>query len=88
MIIKFNNNCTMETTFTVDDFKNNDAFLKERLCSVYKFIKKRYRQFSAESMRKEKEKILQSKEYKALEKEQQSYICRFYNIAIKRLTNK
>lgn len=86
MTTTFKNNCTIQTTFSVDDFKNNDAFLKERLYAVYKFIKKRH--FSAENMKKEKEKILQDKEYKALEKEQQSYVTRFYNIAIKRLSNK
>lgn len=82
MIVKLTENSKQIIHYEADDFIKDFNFLKERLFSVYKFIRKRH--FPYSSMILEKEKTTSHKEYKKMPNELKKYINRFYDIAIKR----
>lgn len=81
----FNRNYTITTTYDENDF-NEFSFLKKRLMGVYVFIKSRH--FSHDAMKREKEIVMSSSTFEKLKNEYQVYICRFYDIAIRRLKKK
>lgn len=82
MIIILTESSKQIINYESHDFVKDFNFLKKRLLSVYKFIRKNH--FSHSLMILEKQKTLCHKEYKKLPYEFKNYINRFYDIAIKR----